>query len=196
LIQTESGIECEVNPKQKSLNKDSKFGNLVKVPVCVNWKSRARSQFLDPATFEPYKGMVPIPDIVSLNDMGEPQKEAQKKRKTVRRRGEHEESTRVPVLVGHSLRLCMRSVLDANVALESAEGHEMRVAIAVEAWNNGLSVEDCIELFCDQPDFNSELTRRKVEEIYAHCYRPYSCDTLRDKCGSFVASYCSNCSLS
>ncbi|MGD0954267.1 MAG: hypothetical protein ABR985_18070 [Methanotrichaceae archaeon] len=196
LIRAESGIECEVYPKQKSLNKDSKFGNLVKVPVCLNWRSRAKSQFLDPATFEPYSAMVPIPAIVSLNDMSEPQEIAQKKRKTVRPRRENrekEESTRTPKLVGRGLRLCMRGALEAKVALEGSEGHEMRVAIATEAWNTGLTEGECIELFSVQPDFDKEVTRAKVKEIYARSYNPWNCDTLRDKCGSFVSPYCSDC---
>ena len=40
----------------------------------------------------------------------------------------------------------------------------MRVAIAAEAWNIGLPIERALQLFKDQPDFNIDVTRKKVED--------------------------------
>jgi len=48
-----------------------------------------------------------------------------------------------------------------------SEGHEMRVAIAAEARNVGYTIEQTIELFKDQPDFNPDITRKNVEYIYS-----------------------------
>ena len=56
-VKAEADIkESESFPKQKGLNKNSKYGNQVKVPVCLNRKSKGRSAFLDPDTMEPIWG--------------------------------------------------------------------------------------------------------------------------------------------
>ncbi len=186
-IASQAGVKCEVFPKQKGLTKNSKYGNLVKVPIGINRKTNVRSQFLDPRTFEPYPNLVPIPGIVRLRDLPEPEVDQ-------RAKGPYDvESKRVPTRIGHDLRPCMSSVIAAGIPLEGAEGHEMRVAIAAEAWNIGLSVDQAIELFRDQPDFDAGVSRKKIKEVYSHRYSPYGCETLREKCGPFVSPYCPNC---
>jgi DNA primase large subunit len=92
-----------------------------------------------------------------------------------------------------TLQPCMKGLLDLKTPLEGPEGHEMRVAIAAEARNIGLSIDKAIDLFKDQPDFNPETTRRHVEYIYSQGYYPYSCFTLRDKCSSLISPYCVKC---
>jgi hypothetical protein len=188
-IAAEAGVKCEIFPKQKGLSKDSKYGNLVKIPLGINRKTGVRSQFLDPITFEPYTDMVPIAGIVCIRDLPEVEDENNlglKKRSEVK-------SKRLPKKIGHDLRPCMRELLAAKTPLEGSEGHEMRVAIAVEAWNTGFTEDMAIELYKDQPDFNAGVSRTNVRDIYSRCYNPYLCEKLRDKCGSFVSSYCCNC---
>lgn len=186
-IASQAGVECEVFPKQKGLTKNSKYGNPVKVPTGINRKTGVRSQFLDPNTFQPYPNLVPIPGIVRLKDLPEPEANPRA------RRPYEVESKRVPTRIGQDLRYCLLSVIAARISLEGAEGHEMRVAIASEAWNIGLSIDQAIEFFRHQPDFDAGVSRRKIEEIYSRCYRTYGCETLREKCGSFVSPYCPNC---
>ena len=138
-IKSEADIECEVFPKQKSLNKDSKYGNLVKVPLGINRKTGVRSQFLDPNTFEPYSGLVPIPGIVQLHE----QDDAESETRTLAVRGDRKQAGPVvaPANVGGDLRPCMKELLESSTLLEGSEGHTMRAAIASEARNIGLTIE-------------------------------------------------------
>jgi DNA primase large subunit len=87
----------------------------------------------------------------------------------------------------------MQGVLNVKIPLEGSEGHAMRVAIAVEAWNIGLSVEQAIELFKDQVDFDKGIARRHIIYVYARTYHPYSCDKLKEQCKSLVDPYCVKC---
>jgi hypothetical protein len=194
-ISTEADIKCEIFPKNKSLNKDGKYGNLVKGPLGINRKTGIKSQFLDPTTFQPYPDFVPIPGIVHLREVSESEECHAKSNKREARcpPNRRERSAHVPMRVGHEMRSCMKSLLASKTPLEGSEGHEMRVAIAAEAWNIGLSVDQTIELFKGQPDFNPETTRRHVEYIYSQGYYPYKCDTLREKCRSLISTYCIKC---
>jgi hypothetical protein len=193
-LRAEAGIDCEISPKQERLTKNSKYGNLVKVPLGINRKNDVKSQFLDPTTFEPYPEMVPIPGIACLKDVTEPEEIIEKRDTIQNTESEQNKSKRTPARLGSVLRPCMQGVLDAKTPLNGSEGNSMRVAIAAEALNIGLSIEQTIELFKDQPDFNIGITRKKVEDIYSRCYSRYKCETLQDQCGSLVSSYCSNCS--
>ena len=194
-IVDEAGIKCETFPKQSGLNKNSKYGNLVKVPLGINRKTGIRSQFIDPVTFEPYPGLVPIPDIVHLREVPEPEGRHEKSKKcgTKSSNSGQERSTRAPTKIGQDLRQCLKEVLAAKIPLVGSEGNDMRVAIAAEARNVGYTIEQTIELFKDQPDFNLDITRNYVEYIYANGYLPYSCNTLRGKCNSLISPYCVKC---
>lgn len=71
-VKAEADIkDSESFPKQKGLNKNSKYGNQVKVPVCLNRKSKGRSAFLDPDTMEPILGLIVHPGLVKLLDVPE-----------------------------------------------------------------------------------------------------------------------------
>ena len=194
-IVAEAGIKCEIFPKQSGLDKNSKYGNLVKVPLGINRKTGIRSQFLDPVTFEPYPGLVPIPGIVHLLEVPEPEERHAKSKKCGAKRSNsrQERSTHAPTKIGQDIRHCLKGILAAKTSLEGSEGHEIRVAIAAEAWNVGYTIEQTIELFKDQPDFNPNTTRKNVEYIYTSCYRQYSCDTLVEKCSSLISPYCVKC---
>lgn len=192
-IKKEAGIACEAFPKQAKLNKNSKYGNLVKAPLGINRKTGVKSQFLDPSTFEPYQDMIPIPRILCLRDVpgrericGEPGNASNAKCKP-------DASKSPPARLGRSFRPCISRILASKVALEGSEGHEMRVAIAAEARNIGLTEEQAVELFMNQPDFNREKSRRHISYIYSQGYRPYKCSTLKEKCPSLVLNYCAGC---
>ena len=195
-IISEAGIDCEIFPKQQSLTKNSKYGNLVKVPLGINRKTGVRSQFLDPTTFRPYVGLVPIPGIVCLREMEELGESIEKSTKPRSTKQNQENSILTPMRLGRDLRPCIQGVLNARVHLEGSEGHAMRVAIAVESWNIGLSVDKATELFKDQADFEAGITHNNIEYIYARAYRPYSCDKLKEQCKFLVDPYCRGCTWS
>lgn len=87
----------------------------------------------------------------------------------------------------------MRGLLNDGTSLDGGAGHMMRVAMAAEAWNMGLSIEEAIEMFRNQPDFDSGITREYVGDIYRRGYKRFSCRKLQDQCSSLVESYCASC---
>lgn len=181
-VKAEAGIKCEVFPKQKTFGKDGKYGNLVKIPICVNQKCGGRSVFLDPDTFEPIEGVIEHPGIVRLLEVPGPSKNVK-------------EALTMPKKVRAAVEFdpCMRRLLVDKVVLEGSEGHEMRVAIAIKAGLMGMSDEEAAQLFADQPDYNHEISLAKVIEIRGYGYKPYSCTALKDKCGGLVEQYCGQC---
>lgn len=183
-IAFEAGIRCEIFPKQKGLGKNSKFGNLIKLPLGINRKTGVRSQFLDPRTFQPYESDVPLPGLVKLFEV----REGERKRSVIR-------ATRAPKTEYKDFRPCIKAIIDTRVPLEGSEGHTMRVAIAVEAFNIGMGIESTVDLLQYQPDFDRGFTRSKVSEIHSRAYSRFSCEKLRDQCGSLVSNHCSRCPL-
>ena len=194
-IKSEADVECEVFPKQKHLTHRGKFGNLVKIPLGINQKNKVKSQFLDPSTFQPYSGEVPVPRYLRLREVSEDAYEIKVKSQKLRpRSNDQREPIQNPDFVGENLRYCMRGLLVDNVSLDGGEGHAMRVAISAEAYNTGLSVEDSVNLFKNQPDFDEAMTRGHVEYVYSQGYHRFSCRTLKDQCSVLVSPYCSKCS--
>jgi hypothetical protein len=178
-INAEAGVECEAWPKQKSLAK-GKYGNLVKLPICVNQRSGARSVFLDPGSFEILAKPIPHPGLVQLYEVP---------RNTVMGMPK---VGKAPRDIGGSLAYCMTRALEEKVPLIGADGHNMRFAIAVKARHIGMTVEEAAELFQDQANYNYEISLSKAEEAWSYD-NPWSCETLQDKCGQIVKKYCSTC---
>jgi len=180
-INAEAGVNCECWPKQKALGKDSKFGNLVKLPVCVHLKTGNRSVLLDPDTLEPYKGFIQVPGRVHLLEIPELKPNGL------------QGMPKVSMASGSTLDYCMERALKEQVPLEGSEGHNLRMAIAVKAHAIGKAAEEIASLFEHQADFDYEFSLKKARETEKYDYAPWSCQTLRDKCGDLVAIYCSTC---
>ena len=176
----------EAFPKQKKLE-NGKYGNLVKLPICVNKRSGNRSMFLDPDTFEPLEGAIHVAGIVHLLEVPEPAKCSMPK---VRK---YAKMTSGMGIAPTELNYCMSRLLSDNVPLTGSEGHEMRLAIAVMAKHLVMTAEDTVNLFQHQSDFNYDFSLTKVLETWKYDYHPYSCETLQDKCGGLVQGYCITC---
>lgn len=189
-INSEAKVDCECWPKQKSLNsKDAKFGNLVKLPVCYHNKSKSRSAFLDADTFEPLEGPIPHPGFVHLleiPDLSESKSEGMPRVSSKR-------SAVKTTFTNDQLDYCMQRALDDKLLLEGSEGHHLRLAVAIKANKIGLSAEDTAQLFKHQMDYDHEFSLNKVLETWSYNYSAWSCETLRDKCGSLVKKYCPSC---
>lgn len=188
-INSESEVDCEAWPKQKKLDKNSKFGNLVKLPVCYHNRSESRSAFIDADTFEPLDGPIYHPGLVHLleiPDLSESKSEGMPRiveKRTARR------NTRTD----NHLDYCMQRALEEKISLEGSEGHHLRLAIAIKANNIGMDAETTAQLFQCQADYNHDLSVNKVLETWSYNYSPWSCEALRDKCGRLVKSYCLSC---
>ncbi len=87
-------------------------------------------------------------------------------------------------------------MIDSRVQLNGGEGHTMRVAIAAEALNCGLSEEQAIDLFRNQTDFDEQETSRNIRYFWNRNYKRYRCEKLKEQCSSFVMEYCKQCLLS
>ncbi|OPY55334.1 MAG: hypothetical protein A4E49_00454 [Methanosaeta sp. PtaU1.Bin112] len=190
-INSEAGVDPECWPKQKKLNKNNRFGNLVKLPVCYHNKSESRSAFIDADTFEPLEGpitppgqvhLLEIPDLSESSSEGMPKVSIryETKRKTCSR---------------NVLDYCMQRALDDKVSLQGSEGHHLRLAIAVKAQHIGLSAEETTQLFQSQTDYDDDFSLNKVLETWSYNYSPWSCYTLRDKCGKLINGYCRSCPI-
>jgi len=74
------------------------------------------------------------------------------------------------------MRPCITEAL--KKPLEGPGGHLMRLAIAVEHLARGYSVEEVVELFKSQSDFNEAKSRYYVENALKKGYRPFRCRTI------------------
>jgi hypothetical protein len=173
----------EINPKQKHMQRD-RYGNLVKLPLGINQKNGARSVFLDPETFEPLEGQIMVPGRVVLVDLPELTGDDKAMPKAKRVASEASDN---------NLDYCMIRTLAEGIPLEGSEGHEFRLAIATKAANIGKPPEEAALLFKDQPDFDYEYSLKKCREPVKYGYLPFSCDTLRAKCGNFATKWCPTC---
>jgi len=189
-LNAEAKVDCECWPKQKSLrDKNGKYGNLIKLPVCFHQKSGGWSAFIDADTFEPLEGPIPHPGLVHLleiPDLSESSSEGMPKVSS------RHEGKRKPCS-SKALDYCMQRALEDKIPLEGSEGHYLRLAIAVKAQPIGLTAEATAQLFQSQKDYDHDFSLSKVLETWSYAYSPMSCETLRDKCGKLVKTYCQSC---
>jgi hypothetical protein len=185
-IDAEAGVNCkEIWPKQKSIDSArAQFGNPVKLPLCYHNKTGRRSGFLDPQTFEPLDYIL-LPGLVRLFEIPEPLPK-------LAARALFTENGSAPRTTP-GLHPCLQHLIDSCVQLSGGPGHNARTAIAIDAYNAGLSKEAAIDLFRHQDDFKLDYTTYQVESIYSKGLKPFSCFTLLDKCGDLVICYCKSC---
>ena len=188
-INSEAGVDPECWPKQKKLGKNSKFGNLVKLPVCVHNKSKSRSAFIDADTFEPLEGPISHPGLVHLLEIPDLSESSSEGMPKVSIRYETKKKT----CSSNALDYCMQRALEDKISLEGSEGHHLRLAMAVKAQHIGLPAEKAAQLFQSQEDYDHDISLNKVLETWSYAYSTWSCEALRDKCGKLVTSYCSSC---
>jgi hypothetical protein len=191
-INAEAKVDCECWPKQKGLrDKHGKYGNLVKLPVCLNLKSGGRSAFLDADTFEPIEGVISHPGRVHLLEIPElspvTRSEVMPKKAKVNRQPTGQS------LHSGGLDPCMERALADKISLVGSEGHYLRLAIAIKANTIGMDAEATAQLFQSQKDYDHDFSLKKVLETWSYDYFPMSCTSLRDKCGKLINPYCRTC---
>jgi hypothetical protein len=175
--------DTETFPKQPDARHEK--GNAMKLPLAVNRKSGKRAQLLDPDTKEPIDAFF----ITRVVELRQPEKEVV----TICDR-DYLPAPQLPAprcVRSGTMRQCIVAALKEQ--LNGSEGHDMRIAIVCEAWASGKSTEEIVQLFADQDDFNEATTAKNVADIVNRGYHPWRCDTLRDRCASFVS--CGSCSM-
>jgi DNA primase large subunit len=89
----------------------------------------------------------------------------------------------------------MKKALEDNVQLIGSEGHCLRLAIVVKARAIGMDDEEITLLFQNLDNYDYDISHEKVVETRKFNYLPWSCDTLRDKCGTLIVCFCEGCLL-
>jgi hypothetical protein len=178
--------DTEAFPKQKTTRKA--LGNALKMPLAINNKTGKRSQLLDPDTKEP----VDVIFITRVLELREPEKEAVKVG-TRQYLPVASPTKKIPASFTSGRISTMRPcILEAlNKQLNGGEGHDMRYAIVGEALAAGKNREEIIHLFEAQEDFDETITANYVDYLIRKNSRPWKCETLRDKCSSFID--CTQC---
>lgn len=183
-------VDCEIYPKQRSSD-GVKYGNLVKLPLGVNWKTHARSSLLNSDMCITDKTIVQTIDISEYD--------------IPNIRGENRNGNGIHVtngttgsrnssLIYTGVRPCIKDMLENGTQFEHADGHMMRIAVAVELLRcTDMSLDDVAMAFSTQCDFNYEKTVEQIESV--RHYERTHCFTLQERCWSFVGGYCIKCPL-
>ena len=177
-LQREAGIDCEIFPKQTVLDKKGP-GNQVKLPICLSKKSGRPSMLLDPDGFTQlaYNKIEAIIELRHIDPI-------------VR---QHRAKSVTPQTVGRHLLPCQLDIIKENVQLTEGDGHYMRVAIASNAIRDGLSIDEIVDLFRGQQDFDEDYTRNKIETDLMKRKYWVGCNKLKERCNRLVKDRCTNC---
>lgn len=185
MIKKESGIDCEVFPKQEEIGKDG-YGNLVKVPLATHQKHKTQSQILVNGEFVRDFTNLEV-EILDISAFKVPEEKTVEKKVVPTKH-----VVRVNGQVKTMIRPCIRNAIKMQLIGDS--GNFMRVAICREHYNAGVhDFEKLINLFEAQSDFSYKTTEYYVQQILKKPSIYIKCETLREKGGEFVN--CAGCPL-
>lgn len=183
-VKKETGIDCEVFPKQAKIGKDG-YGNLVKVPLATHQIHKTKSEIMINGEFvRNFENLeIELLDISSypVPEDKEPEKIVSKpvSKHVVRINGE----------VRKEVRPCIKEALSKQ--LTSGQGHFMRMAIAREYFECGLSPEKIALLFKNQADYDYEYSLYQINSLVSKPGKRFRCDRLRVDGSNFVK--CDGC---
>jgi hypothetical protein len=183
-IKKESGIDCEVFPKQATVGKDG-YGNLVKVPLATHQKHKLKSMIQVNGEFvSSFVGLdVEVLDI-SKYPLPEPEVKVIKTIKTL--------GINAPSVFRSKVRPCIENAL--KMQLTKFGGNQFRVSIVREYYNSGIrDPEKLVDLFRGQSDFIYEKTKYHVTQIIKKEMPNVRCDTLQEQAGMYLD--CTKCTL-
>lgn len=172
-IAKEAGFDGEVNPKQRTWNKDNQYGNLVKLPFAFHRKHRVFSHI--------HGWGDETMDIVvyDISDIEIPK--ARKNRST---------SVKPLNVKLKGVRPCIQAALEKD--LSGDQGNKMRVAIVREFYNFGMTDrEQLIDLFRGQDDFDHGKTEYRVNKIIEKEFNVWPRETLLERCSRYLN--CESC---
>jgi hypothetical protein len=168
-IAKEAGFDGEVNPKQRTWNKDNQYGNLVKLPFALHRKHNVYSKIHG---WEGETMDIPVYDISDIEIPKKRQNKKKNKGKTIN-------------VKLNGVRPCIMSALEKDLSGE--QGNKMRVAIVREYHSFGMTDrEQLIALFSGQSDFTYEKTSYYVNKILEKDFRPWPQQTLMERCPKYL----------
>ncbi len=181
----------EVFPKQAGVSKGG-YGNQVKLPLALHRKHAKWSKILIGGEFVRDFDEIELQAIDITGFRWAPSSQSHALEPVlsyVDENGEEYESVRVVSYRGTSKRRVGFFEYLLTCDLTGEQGHWARVAIAREYATRGMSHSDIAQLFAGQVDFNFSMSLHHVESILSKDYGPWKWDTLRDRCGSYVAAW-------
>ena len=162
----------EVFPKQETAGVDSP-GNLVKLPFGYHRRAKKRSKVIVITArgnvIEGYRAL----DVIKRCSVP-----TIKKAKTKE-------------IIG--IRPCFEKAIEEKLQLNGEQGHNFRLALVNELIVNNHSDEQIHDVFRIQSDYDYEKTQNNIDYCRTNYGKPWKCETIREKCSSFVSGFCSNC---
>ena len=77
------------------------------------------------------------------------------------------------------MRSCLKNAL--NQQLNNEKGHLIRLAIALEMKHTGYSLEETINAFKTQEDFDYKISSYQVGRVFAQDNKPFKCKTIEEQ---------------
>lgn len=183
-------VDCEVFPKQETVNPEKPYGNLVKLPLGLNRRCN-RFSFFDSLQ----NGNVETIDLTGYVPSGVQLRTFTKGSKS--NCDQNVEGGSV-VSVYSGVRPCINAILDQKVQLVHYHGHKLRIAVSSEILNvTDLSNTEVAKLFRFQSDYEFGKSLYYVESVNGY-HRP-KCETIRRHCKGLncldIMSICEKCTL-
>lgn len=188
-------VDCEVFPKQKTVNPKKPYGNLVKLPLGLNRRCNRFSSF-DSAGLN---GDVVDVELMDLNGYEPSGVQLRTFSKGSKPNGNVEVASVSSVVSVYSgVRPCVQALLDQKVQMVHYHGHKLRIAVSSEILNvTDLSNTEVAKLFRFQSDYEFGKSLYYVESVNGY-HRP-KCETIRRHCKGLncldIMSICEKCTL-
>lgn len=181
-VKKETGIDCEVFPKQEKIGKDG-YGNLVKVPLATHQIHKTHSEILVNGEFVRDFNDLKI-EILDLSKYPIPDKTEKKARVNIKRNVVLKPAVVTSPLIDTDARPCLKGAL--AMQLTDGQGHFMRLAIAREFFECGSTPEEIAMMFKGQTDYNYEYSLYQVNSLVSKPGKRFRCDRLRVDGSKFV----------
>jgi len=183
-IKNETGIDCEVFPKQDKIGKDG-YGNLVKVPFATHQIHKLRSMIEVNGEFVSSISNLEI-EVLDISRYPLPEPEVKVKKPVTKAKITDYVNYRTKV------RPCIENAL--KMQLTGTQGHFMRIAVCREYFNSGLrDPEQLVSLYKGQADYSHDESMKGVMSIIKKESKNVRCDRLRVEASNFVN--CAGCPL-
>ena len=183
--------DIELFPKQKTLNQNKKYGNLLKCLFAVHRKTGIKSKIWINGEFqESFSGLeiqtIDISAFTLLSDIH--QIEVKEKAQKAKRKFKEAYPDYKPVKEGF-IRPCFISA--QKLQMNHGDGNQFRIAVAGELYRAGYPLDVAVQYFKYQSDFNEEETRYRLSLVYDQKYHRTEQEKLKTLCTRFVN--CDNC---
>jgi len=182
--------DIELFPKQTKLTQ-KEFGNLLKMPFATHRKTGLKSKIMINGDFqETFSGLeIQTIDLSPLAELQQEKKEEVKEKvKTAKKKFKAANPNFKPMKDGF-IRPCFIS--SQMLQMNHGDGNQFRIAAAGELYRAGYSLDEAVQYFKYQDDFDEEETRYRLSMVFENNYHRTEQEKLKRLCTRFVN--CENC---